>query len=193
MNSNNDEQRMTPTAERILRVASELFYEEGIQSVGVDTIVERAGVAKMTLYKNFGSKNELVAAYLQARDRRWRAWLEDVMKRAPASPKEKLLTVFDAYEEWMERESPRGCAFINAFAEIADPAHPARAVIREQKSWMRGYLTELASEAGAERPEELADRLFLLVEGATVAGAMQNIKDSWHKGRESAAVLVAST
>lgn len=192
MNSDNNRQPMTPTAERILRAASELFYEEGIRAVGVDTIVERAGVAKMTLYKNFGSKDELVVAYLRERDRRWRARLEDAMKRAPASPKEKLLAVFDAYEEWMERESPRGCAFINAFAEIADPAHPARAVIREQKSWMREYLTELASEAGAERPEELADRLFLLLEGATVAGAMQNIEDSWHKGRESAAVLVAS-
>ncbi len=91
----------------------------------------------------------------------------------------------------MGRESPRGCAFINAFAEIADPAHPARRVAEEQKAWMRGYLTRLAGGAGVERPEELAERLFVLMEGATVAGAMRTVGDAWLRAREIAAVLVA--
>ncbi len=177
-------------AERILKAASELFYEEGIRAVGVDTIVERAEVAKMSLYKNFGSKDELVAAYLRARDERWRAWFEDAVERQAGSPKDRLLAVFDAYGEWMERESPRGCAFINAFAELADPAHPARKVAWEQKGWMLRYLAKLASDAGAEGPEELAERMFVLLEGATVAGAMRTVEDPLRKAKETAASLV---
>lgn len=174
-----------------MRTASEMFYEEGIRAVGVDTLVERAGAAKMSLYKNFGSKDELVAAYLRARDERWRAWFEDAVERRANSPKGKLLAVFDAYDEWMERESPRGCAFINAFAEISDPAHPAREVVREQKGWMLRYLMGLASDAGAEEPGGLAERLFVLLEGATVADAMRSVTGSMRKAREVAAVLVA--
>ena len=177
-------------AERILQAASELFYEEGIRAVGVDTIVERAEVAKMSLYKNFGSKDELVAAYLRARDERWRAWFEDAVERRAGSPKDRLLAVFDAYGEWMGRESPRGCAFINAFAELADPAHPARVVAWEQKGWMLRSLAKLAFDAGAEEPEELAERVFVLLEGATVAGAMRTVEDPLRKAKETAASLV---
>lgn len=190
-NMKKNTQFKSPAAGRVLRTASELFYAEGIRAVGVDTIVERAGVAKMTLYKNFGSKDELVVAYLRARDERWRAWLEDALERRAASPKDKLLAAFDASSEWMERESPRGCAFINAFAEIADPTHPALEVAQEQKRWMLGYLTKLASGAGAGKPEELAERLFMLLEGATVTDAMRTIGNSMHKAKETAVVLVA--
>ncbi len=174
-----------------MRTASESFYEEGIRAVGVDALVERAGVAKMSLYKNFGSKDDLVAAYLRARDERWRGWLRDEVERRADSPKGKLLAVFDASEEWMGRESPRGCAFINAFAEISDPDHPAQGVIREQKGWMRAYLARLAAEAGAEEPEELADRLFLLLEGATVADAMRTAEGSMPRAKQIAVALVA--
>lgn len=177
-------------AERILQAASELFYEEGIRAVGVDTIVERAEVAKMSLYKNFGSKDELIAAYLRARDERWRAWFEEAVERRAGSPKDRLLAVFDAYGEWTERESPRGCAFINAFAELADPSHPAREVAWEQKRWMLRYLAKLASDAGAEEPEELAERMFVLLEGATVAGAMRTVEDPLRKAKETAASFV---
>ncbi len=90
--------RDRPAATRILRTASESFYEEGIRAVGVDALVERAGVAKMSLYKNFGSKDDLVAAYLRARDERWRGWLRDEVERRADSPKGKLLAVFDASE-----------------------------------------------------------------------------------------------
>ncbi len=169
-----------------------MFYERGIRAVGVDAIAEEADVSKASLYKNFGSKDRLVAEYLRARDERWRGWFEGYMDGLSGlPPKERLLAVFDAYAEWMESESPRGCAFINAFAEIADPGHPARGVIREQKGWMRDYLAGLASEAGAEEPEELADRLFVLLEGATVADAMGTARDPWRGVRETAVVLVA--
>jgi AcrR family transcriptional regulator len=179
----------TPAAEKLLRVASELFYREGIRAVGVDTIVERAGVAKMTLYKNFGSKDELAAAYLRARNGRWRGWLEDVVGRAD-SPRERLLSVFDALGEWMEEDDFRGCASINAAMEIADPDHPARVEAREYKEWMRGYITNLAAEAGAGRPEELAEQVLILFEGATITAAMQTSREPMRRARAAAEALI---
>lgn len=184
--------RKRPAAGRILGAASRMFYERGIRAVGVDAIAEAADVSKVSLYKNFGSKDRLVAEYLRARDARWRGWFEGRMDGlAGLPPKERLLAVFDAYGEWMARESPRGCAFINAFAEISDPRHPAREVIREQKGWMRAYLARLAAEAGAEEPEELADRLFMLLEGATVADAMRTAEGSMPRAKRIADALVA--
>ncbi len=184
--------RKRPAAGRILGAASGLFYEGGIRAVGVDAISERANVSKVSLYKNFGSKDRLVAEYLHARDERWRGWFEGYMEGlAGLPPKERLLAVFDAYGEWMGRESPRGCAFINAFAEIPDADHPAQGVIREQKGWMRDYLKRLAEEAGAQEPEELADRLFMLLEGATVADAMRSAEGSMPRAKQIAALLVA--
>ncbi len=181
---------MTPAAERLLRAASELFYGEGIRATGVDTIVERAGVAKMTLYKNFGSKDELAAAYLRARNGRWRGRLEDVVGQA-GSPKERLLAVFDALDEWMEEDDFRGCASINAALEIADPDHPAMAEVREYKEWMRSYITNLAAEAGAREPEELAEQVLILFEGATVTAAMQTSREPVRRARDVAEALVS--
>jgi AcrR family transcriptional regulator len=158
----------------------------------VDAIAEEADVSKVSIYKNFDSKDRLVAEYLRARDERWRGWFEGHMGALSGlPPKERLLAVFDAYGEWMGRESPRGCAFINAFAELPDPGHPAQGVIREQKGWMRDYLKRLAAEAGAEQPEELADRLFVLLEGATVADAMRSAEGSMPRAKRIAALLVA--
>ncbi|PLS84863.1 MAG: TetR family transcriptional regulator [Actinobacteria bacterium] len=169
-----------------------MFYEGGIRAVGVDAVAEAADVSKVSIYKNFGSKDRLVAEYLRARDARWRGWFEGYMDGLSGiSPKERLLAVFDAYGEWMERESPRGCAFINAFAEISDPDHPAQGVIREQKGWMRDYLARLSAGTGAEEPEELADRLFMLLEGATVADAMRTAEGSMPRAKQIATALVA--
>jgi AcrR family transcriptional regulator len=184
--------RKRPAAGRILEAASGMFYEGGIRAVGVDAVAEAADVSKVSIYKNFGSKDRLVAEYLRARDARWRGWFEGYMDGLSGiSPKERLLAVFDAYGEWMERESPRGCAFINAFAEISDPDHPAQGVIREQKGWMRDYLARLSAGTRAEEPEELADRLFMLLEGATVADAMRTAEGSMPRAKQIATALVA--
>ena len=183
--------KAAPAASRILEAASELFYREGIRAVGVDTIVERAGVAKMSLYKNFRSKDELVAAYLRGRDERWRTWLEDRVDRRAGSPGERIPAVFDALEEWMAGdEGYRGCAFVNASTEIADRSHPAWGVISDQKSWMLGYFEKLAEDAGAEAPEELAERLLILYEGANVAHTMRTGKAPILQAKETARILI---
>jgi AcrR family transcriptional regulator len=166
-----DEQRATrrrPGAERLLDAASELFYREGIGAVGVDTVSARAGVSKRTLYNRFGGKDELVAEYLRRRDERWRAYLRGV-----GEPREKLLAVFEAYGEWLVGEDFRGCAFANAAAEIPDPDHPARVVARRHKEGVEQHLAALAEDAGFDEPRALAERLLILLEGATATAAMR--------------------
>jgi AcrR family transcriptional regulator len=185
------ERPRTPAAERILRTASEMFYRKGIRAVGVDSIAAEAGVTKKTLYEKYGSKDELVAAYLRARDERWRNWLVEFVERRGGSATERLLSTFDVLGEWMERENYRGCGFVNAAVEFPDADHPARAVVLEQKRWMRGYLAELATEAGAEDPEDLAERLLILHEGATVASSLGVAADAAQKAKQTAVALVA--
>lgn len=179
----------SPAARRILDAASELFYARGIGATGVDTVVAHSGVTKMTLYKHFGSKDELVAAYLRERDRRWRAWLTEAVQRRAGEP---LLAVFDALDTWLagEVEGFRGCAFINAATEIADADHPARAVAQEQKRWMRAYLERLATEADAPEPAAVADQLMLLFEGACVTSTMQTSTRPARTARAAAAKLL---
>lgn len=178
-------------AERILWAASELFYRRGIRAVGVDAIAAEAGVTKKTLYERFGSKDALVAAYLRARDERWRGWLVEGVERRGGSAGERLLSTFDALGEWMELGNTRGCGFVNAVVELPDAAHPAWEVVMEQKRWLRGYLAELAAEAGVEEPEGLAEQLFLLHEGANVGSSLGMPANAAQEAKKVAAALVA--
>jgi AcrR family transcriptional regulator len=180
---------LTAGGRRVLAAASDLFYRRGIHAVGVDTIAAAAGVTKKTLYDRFGSKDQLVAAYLRARDQRWRAWLTEATEAAQAAgPREQLLASFDALAQWLGRESPRGCSFINALAELPDPDHPGRAVIADQKRWLREHLRSLASTAG--QPQLLAEQLLLLHEGAMVSYATGAVEDPVAHAKQVAALLI---
>ena len=181
--------RKRPAAEKVLRSASDLFYRNGIAATGVDTIVEHAGVSKRTLYNNFGSKDELVAAYLRDRDERWRASLEEITNRY-VDPKEQLLATFEAYGEWLVGDDYRGCAFINAASEIADPDHPARAVALSHKKGVQEHLASLAAQAGLQEPETLAEELLLLLEGAAVTASMRKSHEPLDTARSAARSLV---
>lgn len=178
---------LTPGARKILEAAARLFYSRGITAVGVDLIAKEAGVTKKTLYDRFGSKEALVEAYLRERDERWREWLAGRITASGAeSASERILVTFDALEEWMRRENPRGCGFVNAAAELPDPQHPGRRVIGEQKRWLRAFLRELSAEAGARDPDRLAEELVLLHEGATVLNGLQVVADSVARARSMA-------
>lgn len=155
---------MTPAGRRIVAAAEELFYNRGITAVGVDLIAERSGVTKRTLYNRFGSKDRLVAAYLAERDRRWRSLVRATVD-ACGSPAEAVTAPFDALRAWTET-NPRGCAFINALAELPDPSHPAHRIAADQKLWLRSLFEELAATAGCPDPATLATRLLVLHEGA---------------------------
>jgi AcrR family transcriptional regulator len=181
--------RRRPGAERLLEVASDLFYREGIRAVGVDTISAKAGVSKRTLYNRFGGKDELVAEYLRRRDERWRVYLQE-QTEGLADPREKLLAVFGAYEEWLVGEDFRGCAFANAAAEIPDPNHPARIVAQRHKEGVREHLAALAKEAGFDKSESLAERLLLLLEGAAATAAMRRSGEPLEVARSVALELL---
>jgi AcrR family transcriptional regulator len=164
--------RRRPGAERLLEAASELFYKEGIGAVGVDTVSESAAVSKRTLYNRFGGKDALVAEYLRRRDERWRAHLRDATEGLDEAA-DKLLAVFESYGEWLVGDEFRGCAFANAVAEIPDSDHPACVVARRHKEGVREYLAAAARDAGFDEPDTLAERLLILLEGATATAAMR--------------------
>lgn len=179
---------LTPAATRVLEVASQLFYDRGIHAVGVDAIAEAAQVTKKTIYDRFRSKENLIAAYLQRRDQQYRQWLTDWISQHPDT--EPLLALFDALQGWMSERGPRGCAFVNAYAELADRDHSAHRIARDQKSWLRDYLQELASAAGHDRPADLAGQLLALHEGAIVLFSAGADPGAATTAREAATVLL---
>ncbi|RKN41792.1 TetR/AcrR family transcriptional regulator [Streptomyces hoynatensis] len=185
------DRRLTPGARRILEVASELFYRRGIHAVGVDTIAAESGVTKRTLYDRFGSKDGLLVAYLETRDRRWRARIASRLEAEREDPVRRVLVPFDVLPEWLS-ESDRGCSFINAFAELPEPDHPGRQVIVAEKKWLRSLFYELLVEAGATRPDDLAVQLLSLHEGAVVSSAIAEESAAAGAARSAARSLVTA-
>lgn len=160
---------MASTRERILAAAGTLFYRDGVRAVGVNTVVAESGVAKMTLYKHFRSKDELVAAWLRSRDEQWMAWLEREVRRTGGDP---LLAVFDALESWFRQSDFRGCAFVNTQAELGATNPLAAEAIAAHKRALREYLAGLAATQGIRDAAGLARELLLLVEGAIVTASI---------------------
>ncbi|MFE4857785.1 TetR/AcrR family transcriptional regulator [Streptomyces sp. NPDC056670] len=177
---------------KILETASRLFYEQGIRAVGVDAIAEEAGVTKKTLYDRFGSKDDLIVAYLRARDGLWRSTLVTYVNSHEGPASQKILATFTALRDWMHERNLRGCAFINASVEL--PAnHPGREVARDQKAWFLTYLEDLATEAGAQDPAALAAQVLILHEGATIVHSMQSVDRAVDRAEQMAAALVETS
>jgi AcrR family transcriptional regulator len=180
------EERLTPGAQRILDVASELFYWRGINAVGVDTIAAESGVTKRTL---FGSKERLVAAYLRTRDRRWRQLIATRLEDEDLDAVQRVLVPFDVLDEWLVPNG-RGCSFINAFAELPELEHPGRQIVVAEKTWLRDLFGSLLREADVPDPTTLAVQLLSLHEGALVAHAIAGQTDAASKVRQAAETLV---
>jgi AcrR family transcriptional regulator len=180
--------RTEEARERLLAAANELFYAEGVHTVGIDRVIERAGVAKATLYSVFGSKDELIRAYLT---RRHQGWRERIAKNLVIyeTPRDRLLGVFDWLGEAFANPAFRGCAFMNACAEDR-PDGPAREPADAYRRSVRSLFRELAEEAGAVDPDNLAGQLALLYDGATVAAAMDRNPGAGGAARAMAATLV---
>ncbi|TFY97011.1 TetR/AcrR family transcriptional regulator [Ramlibacter humi] len=159
-----------PVRERLLASADELFYGEGINNVGIDRILEHAGVAKASLYSTFGSKDELVRAYLEHRHSTRRARIERHLA-GKRSPRERLLSVFDAQAEALAQPGFRGCAFLMANAEQPGESR-GKPVCDEYRAWIRALFVRLVKDTGARRAEALARQLLLVYDGATVAAQM---------------------
>ncbi|KZF03387.1 MULTISPECIES: TetR/AcrR family transcriptional regulator [unclassified Rhodococcus (in: high G+C Gram-positive bacteria)] len=181
---------LTPAGERILTVASELFYARGIRAVGVDLIAEEAGTTKKTLYDRFGSKDGLVQRYLT---RRYALWCDHVTEFVDAlEPGDtRILGVYDALDVWM-RDNHRGCGFVNAFAEFGGTDSPVLAIIESEKAWTRSLFARLATEAGYPDAEQLGTRLSVLHEGAVVMGTAGARDDAIVVARGIASDLLAA-
>lgn len=157
-----------PPRERIIAVASDLFYRHGIRAVGVEAIADAAGTNKMTLYRHFSSKDELVAEYLRRLAANSDACWDDLKAAHPNDARAQLRAWLQEMGKAVSSTTERGCAMANAAVELPDRDHPARKVIEDYKNHQRDRLIGLCREAGSEEPEMLADELFLLLEGAHV-------------------------
>ena len=176
--------------ERLLEAAGELFYAEGVQSVGIDRVIERAGVAKASLYSAFGSKEELVCAYLNARHEKTLAGLRSAVA-ATEDPIERLLAVFDAQARLFHTPGFHGCAFTAAAAE-APPGGRIDATAESYRHDIRTLFTELAGAAGAPDPALLASQLQLIYDGGGLAAKMDRNPDIATPARAAAATLITA-
>jgi len=152
--------------DRIFETACDLFYQHGIRDVGVDQIATEAGTNKMSFYRSFASKDELVAKYLEQKAADLWLWWDEIVRLHAGDPRRQILALFDGIAKIVCSSTSRGCALANAAIELAAEDHPGRRVVLAKKREMRRRFRELAAATGADNPEELGDGLMLLMEGA---------------------------
>jgi AcrR family transcriptional regulator len=173
--------------ERLLAAANELFYTEGVHTVGIDRVIEQAGVAKASLYSTFGSKDELVGAYLESRHAATTERITRALGRY-RTPRDRLLGVFDAQGELFADPGFRGCAFVSASAE--SPSDMVEKAAAGYRGWVRDFFTGLAREAGVPDPEGLARQLHLLYDGASLSARMDHDQSAAIAARTAATALL---
>jgi AcrR family transcriptional regulator len=161
---------VTVVRERLVTAAYELFARNGVQAVGVDAIIERSGVARQTLYRHFGSKQELVLAFLERREEVWTyGWLAAEVQRRERDPRRRLLVIFDVFDEWFRRPDFEGCSFINVMLEHPATDHTLHVAAAGYLARIRAFLEELAGDAGIADPASFAREWHILMKGSIVA------------------------
>jgi AcrR family transcriptional regulator len=175
--------------ERLLDTAYQLFSRRAIRDVGVDEVIERAGVAKATLYRHFPSKDDLVIAFLERREQRWTlAWVEAEARRRGATPEEQLLAIFELFDEWFQRDDFEACSFINVLVEMG-PAHPAGRASVGHLANIRTVVGRLAEEAALRDPASFAHSWHILMKGSIVA-ATEGDAQAAQRARSMAHLLI---
>jgi AcrR family transcriptional regulator len=176
--------------DRIVDTAYDLFSRHGVRAVGVDRIVAESGVAKMSLYRHFPSKDALVLTFLQERERRWtNEWLRAEATRRADTAAERMLAIFDVFGDWFAEEDFEGCSFINVLLEIAEPEHDLHRASADYLARIRAFVRELAAEAGASDPDGLAHKWHILMKGSIVA-AGEGDRQAARRAREVAALVL---
>ena len=176
--------------DHLVDTALELFGREGYHATGIDRILARAGVAKMTLYKHFKSKDELILAVLRRRDERFRNWFMRDVERRARSPRDRLLALFDALGHWLASDGGAGCMFINASAEYARPDDPIHMAASEHLGLVLNYVRALTKSAGAKESDALADGLMLLMEGAIILSYVAGDGNAAARAKTAAEALI---
>jgi AcrR family transcriptional regulator len=184
------EQRRRTAKQRLLLAADELFYNEGIHSVGIDRVIAHAGVAKGSLYYSFASKDDLVREYLTERHGKWAERVSTGIE-AHTDPRERILAVYDALGSLFAEPDFRGCAFMNAMAEAAPDSVEAQATTTF-RAWLRNLFLGLAIDAGAADPKQLAESLVVLYDGAVATAQMDKAPEAAQSARNTATLVLDS-
>ena len=157
--------------DKVFQTASRLFYQNGYRAIGVDTLAAESGIGKMTLYRHYPSKDDLIVAYLRDSDELFWSNFEQTTKDS-VTPREKLLAFFHSLQDYVTTPECYGCPFLNVATEYPEADHPGHQVALQHKQTVRARFRQLAKEAGAKKPDVLADQLFLLMDGAYMASRM---------------------
>jgi AcrR family transcriptional regulator len=157
--------------DQLFQAASRLFYQHGYRAIGVDTLAAESGIGKMTLYRHYPSKDDLIVAFLRQSDKEFWEYFEQSTQNMPTA-REKLLAFFEALQEYAVSPACYGCPFLNVATEYPDTDYTGHQVALEHKQAVRARFTQLAKEAGARQPKALANALFLLMDGAYMAARM---------------------
>jgi AcrR family transcriptional regulator len=179
-----------PARDRLLEAADRLFYTEGIHTVGIDRVLDEAGVAKGSLYYNFGGKDGLVHSYLAARHARWAARIDEYLARA-TGPDGRILAVFDALADLFAEPGFRGCAFLNAAAEAA-PGSAEDLATKDFRTWLHELFTALVTDAGHRDVKAVAIQLVLLYDGSNIAARLDADPAVAQAARSAAEALLAA-
>ncbi|MBW4572405.1 MAG: TetR/AcrR family transcriptional regulator [Tolypothrix carrinoi HA7290-LM1] len=176
--------------QQILETASELFYQKGIQHVGINEVIAESGVAKRTLYRWFPSKDLLIEEVMKYRASQWICWFETAVSERGNTPKERLLATFDVLREWYASPNFRGCPFINAVLEIADASHKAHQVSINLRESIRQIIMRLAAEAGIKNPDFFSQQYLLLIGGASLMATIEQSPDGATFAQTALSVLI---
>lgn len=189
MDDQHPEQPRVTARRRLLDTAYQLFSTRGVRAVGIDEVIERAGVAKATLYKHFPTKGDLVLAFLAEREQRWAIeWVDAESERRGSTPEERLLAIFELFDEWFHRNDFEGCSFVNVLLEMG-PSHPAGAACIKHLDNIRDLLRRRAEEAGLRDPEAFAGAWHILMKGSIVQ-AVEGDVDAAKRVRPMARQLI---
>jgi AcrR family transcriptional regulator len=182
--------RKRPARERLLDTADRLFYTEGVHAVGIDRVLAESGVAKGSLYYNFGGKDDLVRSYLHERHAKWAARI-DAGLAAAATPADKILAIFDALADLFAQPDFRGCAFINAAAR-ATAGSAAELATRDFRTWLHGLFGALVTEAGYRDADKLTAQLVILYDGANISAQLDSNPAAAAAARDAAVALLST-
>ncbi len=177
--------------DKLFQTAARLFYQNGYRAIGVDTLAAESGIGKMTLYRHYPSKDDLIVAYLKDSDELFWKSFEEIAKDAPTA-REKLLAFFESLQDYVLTPTCYGCPFLNVATEYPETNYPGHQVALEHKQSVRARFRQLAKEAGAKKPDVLADQLFLLMDGAYMASRMFGSKNPAAHLAEAAQILIDS-
>jgi AcrR family transcriptional regulator len=182
--------QMLSARERILDTAYDLFSRHGIRAVGIDRIIATSGVAKMSLYRHFRSKDALVLAFLQEREKRWTLeWLHAEVTSRAEDGAGRMLAIFDVFDEWFHEPDFEGCSFINVLLEFDELEHPIRRATTEHLATIRGLVREFAEQAGVADPDAVARQWHILMKGSIVA-AGEGDRDAARRARALGELLL---